>query len=142
MPVRRYLGTVDAPEAHHEWRPLDAGIAGHRREIAALYDRRPLQIPEVHDFGWRRTLFFVLTMNAHREHRRTIKATHTPMIRILFIRLSFVKRLGLPNWPKDTPPTRRRQLKSISQSPIKHCLTPAPLRCQIDRAILRSTWVG
>src|SRR5438445_631342 len=53
MPMRRNLGSVNAPEAHHERRSFGAWVAGHRRKVAALDDRRPLQITEVHTFGRR-----------------------------------------------------------------------------------------
>src|SRR5260370_24210538 len=63
MPVRRDLGSVDAPKAHHEWRSLGAWVASHRRKVAALDDRRPLQIAEVHNFGRCGAVFFLLAIN-------------------------------------------------------------------------------
>src|SRR5467141_1973679 len=38
-----------APSTHHEWRSFGACVPSHRRKIAALHDRRPLQIAEVHN---------------------------------------------------------------------------------------------
>src|SRR6266704_1105458 len=67
MPVRRDLGSVDAPEAHDEWGPLDAGIASHRRKIAALYDRCPLQIAEMHNFGRCGAVFFLFQLSSARK---------------------------------------------------------------------------
>src|SRR5260370_31002176 len=78
MPMRRDLGSVDAPEAHYEWGPLDAGIACHRRKIAALYDRRPLQIAEMHNFGRCAAVFFLLAINRRRKRGRAHQRdTHT-----------------------------------------------------------------
>src|ERR1700680_1938943 len=67
MPMRRDLGSINAPEAHHEWRTLGAWVAGHRRKIASLYDRRPLQVAEAHDLGCRGAVFFLLAVNRRRE---------------------------------------------------------------------------
>src|ERR1700719_2407708 len=49
-----------------------------------------------------------------------INATQTLPTRIFFIHPSSVKKIGALNWPKDTLPIHRRQLKSISQSRIEH----------------------
>src|SRR5712664_577675 len=69
MPMRRNLGPVNAPDAHHEWRSFGAWVAGHRRKIAALHDRRPLQIAEVHNFGRRGALLLLLAVNSRGDHR-------------------------------------------------------------------------
>src|SRR6266699_844348 len=71
MPMRRDLGSINAPEAHHERRSFGAWVAGHRRKIASLNDWRPLQIAEVHNFGWRGAVFFLLAVNRRRERGHT-----------------------------------------------------------------------
>src|SRR6266851_5790621 len=78
MPMRRNLGSVSAPEPHHERRSFGAWVAGHRRKIASLQDRRPLQIAEVHNLGRRGAVFFLLAVNRRRKHGRTCQRdTHS-----------------------------------------------------------------
>ncbi len=57
--MRWNLGSVNAPEAHHEWRSLGAWVARYRREIASFEDRRPLQIAEVQNFRRGGAVFFL-----------------------------------------------------------------------------------
>src|SRR5437879_627681 len=71
MPMRRNLGPISAPKAHHEWCPFGAWVASHRGKRASLKDRRPLQIAEVHNFGRRGAVFFFLAINRRRERSRT-----------------------------------------------------------------------
>src|SRR6266513_1015236 len=108
MPMRRDLGSINAPETHHERRSLGAWVAGHRRNIATLNDRRPLQIAEVHNFGWRGAVFFLLAVNCRREPSHTDQRdTNTSHSNLFHATLLRQKDRGL-NWPKDTLPIHRR----------------------------------
>src|ERR1700687_245365 len=120
MPMRRNLGPVNAPDAHHEWRSFGAWVPSHRRKIAALHDRRPLQIAEVHNFGRRGAVFFLLAVNCRRKHGRTDQRDAHPSRSNLFHAFLLCKKDRAPNWPKDTPPMRRRQHQSISRTRIEH----------------------
>src|SRR5882757_6259812 len=94
MPMRRNFGSVNAPETHHEWRSFSAWVAGHGRKIASLKDRRPFQIAEVHNFGRRGAVFFLLAVNCRRKHGRTDQRdAHTSRSK-LFMQLSSVKKIG------------------------------------------------
>src|SRR5207248_9616265 len=119
MPVRGDLGSIGTAEAHYEWRSLGAGVAGNRGKIAALYDRRPLQIAEVHNLGRRRAIFFLLAINHRRKRGADQRNAETSCQKFIHPTL-LRQKVRVPNWPKDTPPIRLRQLKSISRSRIGH----------------------
>src|ERR1700687_3800494 len=124
MPMRRNLGPVNAPDAHHEWRSFGGWVPCHRRKIAALHDRRPLQIAEVHNFRRRGAVFFLLAVNRRRKHGRTDQRdAHTSRSNLFHATLLWKKDRAL-NWPKDTPPMRGRQHQSISRTRIE----PSPRR--------------
>jgi len=45
--MRRNLGPVNAPDAHHEWRSFGACVPSHRRKIAAFMIEASIKSAEV-----------------------------------------------------------------------------------------------
>src|SRR5216110_2492032 len=103
MPVRGDLGSIGTAEAHYEWRSLGAGVAGNRGKIAALYDRRPLQIAEVHNLGRRRAIFFLLAIN-HRRKRGADQRNAETSYQNFFYPSRLRKKDRVPYWTKATSP--------------------------------------
>src|SRR5216684_1576796 len=120
MPVRGQLRSIGAPYAQDKRRSFGIGIAGNRRQITPLHNRGPFQITEVHNLVRVRARFLILAVNRRRKHGRTNQRDTHASHSNLFHSTLLCQKIGALNWPKDTPPARRRQHRSISRSRSGH----------------------
>src|SRR5712672_317153 len=101
MPMRRNFRSIRATYAQYELRPVRAGVASHGCQIASLDDRRPLQIAEVHDFGWRRAFFLFLAANSDSNYQEPDERC-ARYYRSIFLHLYLLRRNGATCCAKDT----------------------------------------
>src|SRR5260370_24096021 len=70
VPMRRDFRAIRAPEAYDERCAFSIRIPGNSCELATFQDRRPLQIPKVHNLMRLGAVFFVLALNSYGNYRQ------------------------------------------------------------------------